>query len=136
MGEVDWPNATPLLTGHSKILLITLPNTKFPITLFMLRDTPVSEMLRTPSPFLRTDLPNMLTSNSRELPFHGSTMLLNVRDVSLVLQTKMDPPRLNVVSTLPELKRLLTEICGLRDLSKILKQRMLHLRLSNLASLP
>mmetsp|Transcript_21052 Transcript_21052/g.31412 ORF Transcript_21052/g.31412 Transcript_21052/m.31412 type:complete len:202 (+) Transcript_21052:68-673(+) len=121
---VAWPSVTLLLIGLWRIRLIILPSMRFLIILCMLRDTLLMEMPRIPSPSQRTDPPNTSTSSSRETKPHGSTMPPNVRDDSSVWPTKMDPPRLNVVSTLPVPNKPSIVICGKRVLLRTLHQLM------------
>mmetsp|Transcript_25434 Transcript_25434/g.54714 ORF Transcript_25434/g.54714 Transcript_25434/m.54714 type:complete len:202 (+) Transcript_25434:159-764(+) len=126
--EVAWPSATPSPTGLWRTLLITLPSTRFPTILCMPRDTPPLVMPRTPSPSQKMAPPNSLTSSSRETRHHGWTMHPSVRDDSLASRTRMDPPRPNAVSTLPEPNRLSIAICGRRARSRTLHPARKHWR--------
>mmetsp|Transcript_14817 Transcript_14817/g.21772 ORF Transcript_14817/g.21772 Transcript_14817/m.21772 type:complete len:220 (+) Transcript_14817:641-1300(+) len=132
----DLLSATPLLTGHLRTHLTTSRSTMFLPTPFTLRDTHLLEMLRTPSQFLRTDQPALLTSSSRVIRPRGLTTLLSVRDVLLVLPTRTDLPRLNAVSTLLVPRRPLTATFGRRDPLRTSPALMLLLRLRTLESLP
>mmetsp|Transcript_3041 Transcript_3041/g.5138 ORF Transcript_3041/g.5138 Transcript_3041/m.5138 type:complete len:202 (-) Transcript_3041:267-872(-) len=121
---VVWPSVTLLRTGLWRIRLIILPSMRFLIILCMLRDILLLVMPRIPSPSQRTDPPNSSTSSSRETKPHGSTTPVNVRDDSSVWPTKMDPPRLNVVSTLPVPNEPSIVICGKRVLLRTLHPLM------------